>query len=148
MKRYYKVLVAVAALCACLIAVAACTPRDSEYRQIVECAQKLKSMAKDPESFSVYGECTYAYSYDDIDGYSKEYISIGYRAVNGFGVYLTDTAYFVDGEYVGSYSDYTDDSYEDWSTSRALDFLQAIIIVTEGSYSKSYDADTVNRGLN
>lgn len=107
MKRYYKVIAVVAAVCACLIAVAACTPRDSEYRQIVECAQKLKSMAKDPESFSVYGECTYAYQYDDIDGYS-----------------------------------------EDWSTSRALDFLQAIIIETGDSYSKSYDADTVNRGLN
>ena len=148
MKRYFKMLAAVAAVCVCAAAVAACTPRDEEYRQIVECAQDLKSMAKDPESFSVYGECTYDYRYDDIDGYSKEYISIGYRAVNGFGVYLTDTAYFVDGAYVGSYSDYTDDSYDDWSNSRALDFLQSIVIVTEGSYSKSYDADTVNRGIN
>ncbi len=148
MKRRYNVLAALAAVCACLVAAAACTPRGEEYGRIVECAQELKTMAKDPESFSVYGECTYACQYDDIDGYSKEYISIGYRAKNGFGIYVTDRAYFVDDIYVGSYSDYTDESYDDWSTSRAIDFLQAIIIVTEGSYSVSYDADTVNRGIN
>ena len=147
MKKNISKLVVLSLLIICLIGIVACTPNDPEYKEIVSCAEYMKSIMKDPESFSVYGTCTYTNKFDEGDDVYKIYISIPYRATNSFGAYLTDTGYFVDGSYVGNYSDYRNKIYEDWSLSRRIDFLQAIITETEGNYTASYDADTVSKGL-
>lgn len=147
MKRFTSKLVVLSMLIICLIGIVACTTNDPEYKEIVSCAEYMKSIMKDPESFSVYGTCTYTDKYDEHDDVYKVYISIPYRATNSYGGYLTNTGYFVDGNYVGSYSDYENKSYEDWSISRRISFLRAIIAEAEGNYVASYDADTVNKGL-
>lgn len=147
MKKLWSKLSLFCLLCICVIGIVGCTPNDAEYKEIVSCAEYMKSIMKDPESFSVYGTCTYTNKYDEADDVYKIYISIPYRAANSFGAYVTNTGYFVDGVFVGTYNDYEDDSYEDWSISRRIDFLQAIIAEMEGYYTASYDADTVNKGL-
>lgn len=143
-KIFSKVSIFVFIICALSFVFSACgeeLPDEPEYDAVVTCARTLKGMMKDPESFSVYGTCYYG---ENNDG---EVVIISYRAANSYGAYLTNIAYFVDGNYFGSETDYTSGDYKNWSFVKQYVFAGARQVRTKGTYSKSYDDDIVMKGL-
>ena len=101
---------------------------------------------KDPESFEVYGSCGYYFNSDDLKD-DVVYVVIPYRAKNGYGAYVTDTALFANNIFVGEISQYYSKSYTDWSKDEKITFLKASTVYLGGVYSKKYTKEEVSKGL-
>lgn len=119
---------------------------EPQYNKLVYCAQKLKNMVKDPESFEIYGSCGYYCNNSSLKD-NVVYIVIPFRSTNTYGAYGTDTALFANLVYVGSISDYSRKTYQYWSKSDQISFLKAAGVFLEGIYEKKYTKEEIMKGL-
>ena len=70
---------------------------EEEYVYCLRLCRNLKNRCRDPESFSVYGTVSYY-----VDNQGVKQVRIPFRATNGFGAYITDTAYYSGGKFLGT----------------------------------------------
>lgn len=123
-------------------------PKESEFQAVVNCAVKLKNMAVDPESFEISGTCYYAMTRPANNKNLYEFIFISYKAKNRYGVSSTDVAFFRDGEYVGSESEYSSGTYkynkDAWET---LYFLYAEDVYLKQQFNYEYSKAEVKKGM-
>lgn len=123
------------------------SPKEYEFDCVVNCAIKLKSMMKDPESFEIYGVCGYKNPLSEKGDGDGESVIIPYRATNSYGAYGTDVAYFYNGNYLGSRSDYSDGDYKDLSKTNQIIFLKIHMLYLQGDYNKTYTKEQVNKKI-
>ena len=146
MKKLYCLSIIFLMFCSLFLISCTTTPNEPEYDTVTYCAHKLKNLMKDPESFEVYGSCGYYFNSDDLKD-DVVYVVIPYRAKNGYGAYVTDTALFANNIFVGEISQYYSKSYTDWSKDDKITFLKASTVYLGGVYSKKYTKEEVSKGL-
>lgn len=75
--------------------------------QAEEDARELKSMMKNPNSFTIHGDITVLeHAYED--GTTTILVAIDHSGENSYGGTTRDTALFSDGKYLGGYDDEID----------------------------------------
>ena len=112
--------------------------KESEYLYVVSMANRVKNMCKDPLSFSVSGTCKYG-----TNNQENKFVVIPFRATNSFGGYGTDTAYFSNDVFRGTYNEYS-------SPNCSYDIVTKIIIldmIQSSNWSRTYTAEQINQGL-
>lgn len=123
-------------------------PKESEFQSVVNCAVKLKNMAVDQDSFEISGTCYYAMTRPTDSKNLYEFIFISYKAKNRYGVSSIDVAFFRDGKYVGSESEYSSGTYkynkDAWET---LYFLEAEGVYLKQQFNYKYSKGEVKRGM-
>ena len=89
---------------------------NEEEQQAYDCAVKMKSMLKDPDSFKLYDSMYMLQNYDKEGNLLATYTMFKYGGTNSYGAIITNEAVFKDGEYLMDYADEADpeaDNYED-----------------------------------
>lgn len=108
-KRLSRVqIIAVIGVIAAVVAAVLVGIAPTQIEQVVrDNAQELRSMMKDPSSFTIYGDIeVIEHQYDD--GTSTTLVAIDYSGENSFGGTERDLALFDDGNYLGNYDDDAD----------------------------------------
>lgn len=85
---------------------------NEEEQLAYNCAVKMKSMLKNPDSFKLYDTFYHLKKYDDDKNLLVTYTMFKYGGTNGYGAFVTGQAVFKDGEYLMDYGDEPDDEAE------------------------------------
>lgn len=123
-------------------------PDEPEFQTVVNCAVKLKDMAVDSDSFEISGTCYYTMTRPKDNKNVYEFVFISYKAKNRYGVSSSDVAFFKEGKYVGSESEYYSGTYkyskDAWET---VDFLEAEGVYLNRQFSQEYSKAEVKKGM-
>ncbi|MDE6473900.1 MAG: hypothetical protein K2L70_02220 [Clostridia bacterium] len=146
MKKVLTSVIVVVMLLSIVCCCVACNKK-APLDQVIDCAKALKEMVND-ESFEISGDCGYQ-KYFEFEGttYLYIYIAIQFKYTDESEEEVYDVAYFVDGKFVGYESNYEDESYEEWSESKQLRFLESSLIYVEGEYTEVYKKEEINSAL-
>ena len=146
MKKFLTSIIVVVLLLSVVCGCVACNKK-APLEQVVDCVIKLKEILND-ETFEISNDCGYQKYYQDEDGIKLNiYIAIQFKVTNASGEDVYDIAYFVNGSYVGLDSNYEDGTYDTWSDSKKLQFLESALICIDGYYTEVFSKDEVNSAL-
>ena len=112
MKKFLTSIIVVVLLLSVVCGCVACS-KETSFDKVVKCAKDMQDWAPSEEnfqSFEIYDECGYRVGYRDYP--FTVFIYVPFKITYTDGDYWVDVAYYVNGDFIGYYSDFEDDYYE------------------------------------